>query len=253
HLTVNAAGVTVLTERFHADGTWDYLQTVAADGSKDTVTYNSAGQKISDINVATDGTRTTLTYDPSSGYLTQSLLQAASGVVTTKTYTAGVLMRTTVANTDGSVDYYNYNITGQTYTSQHQTVNAAGVTVLTERFHADGTLDYVQTVAADGTKDTVTYNSAGQKTTDTLVATDGSLTTLTYDPSSGYLTQSLLQAASGVVTTKTYTAGVLMRTTVANTDGSVDYYNYNITGQTYTSQHQTVNAAGVTVLTERFH
>ncbi|MFG1389422.1 hypothetical protein, partial [Xanthobacter versatilis] len=72
-------------------------------------------------------------------------------VVTTKTYTAGVLMRTTVANTDGSVDYYNYNITGQTYTSQHQTVNAAGVTVLTERFHADGTRDYVQTVAADGT------------------------------------------------------------------------------------------------------
>ncbi|MFG1388336.1 RHS repeat domain-containing protein, partial [Xanthobacter versatilis] len=197
HLTVNAAGVTVLTERFHADGTRDYVQTVAADGTKDTVTYNSAGQKTSDINVATDGTRTTLTYDPSSGYLTQSLLQAASGVVTTKTYTAGVLMRTTVANTDGSVDYYNYNITGQTYTSQHQTVNAAGVTVLTERFHADGTLDYVQTVAADGTKDTVTYNSAGQKTTDISLATDGSLTTLTYDPSSGYLTQSLLQAASG--------------------------------------------------------
>ncbi|MFG1294156.1 hypothetical protein, partial [Xanthobacter versatilis] len=69
-------------ERFHSDGTRDYVQTVAADGSKDTVTYNSAGQKTSDINVATDGTRTTLTYDPSSGYLTQSLLQAASGVVT---------------------------------------------------------------------------------------------------------------------------------------------------------------------------
>ncbi|MFG1374579.1 RHS repeat protein, partial [Xanthobacter oligotrophicus] len=88
-----------------------------------------------------------------------------------------VVSKVVYAN-DGTVDYYNYNITGQTYTSQHVTVNAAGVTVLTERFHSDGTRDYVQTVAADGTKDTVTYNSAGQKTSDISLATDGTRTTL---------------------------------------------------------------------------
>ncbi|MFG1383305.1 hypothetical protein V5F55_17075, partial [Xanthobacter sp. V3C-4] len=165
---------------------------------------------------------------------------------------AGVLTRTVVANTDASVDYYYYNITGQTYTSQHLTVNSAGVTVLTERFHSDGTRDYVQTVAANGTKDTINYNSAGQKTTDTIVTVDGSRTTLTYDPSSGNLTQSVAQDTSGTVT-KTYTNGVLMKTVEQHSDGTIDYYNYNITGQTYTSQHQKTTSSGSILEIDRYH
>ncbi|MFG1318970.1 beta strand repeat-containing protein, partial [Xanthobacter autotrophicus] len=251
HQAFNAAGVAVLTERFHADGTRDYVQTIGADGTKDTVIYNSAGQKISDVTVGTDGSTTTLTYDSVSGNLVTSISRDASFVVTTKNYTNGILMRTVVQNTDGTSDYYHYNITGQTYTSQHQILNAAGVAVLIERFHADGTRDYVQTIAADGTKDTILYNSAGQKLSDVSVGANGT-TTLTYDPATGNLTQSVEQTSSGT-TTKTYTAGVLTRTAVVNADGTSEYYNYGITGQSYTSQHQIYNAAGTSVLLERFH
>ncbi|MFG1316938.1 hypothetical protein, partial [Xanthobacter autotrophicus] len=95
-------------------------------------------------------------------------------------------------NADGTSDYYSYGITGQTYTTQHQTFNAAGTSVLLERFHTDGTKDYVQTIAADGTKNTVLYNSAGQKLSDATVGANGT-TTLTYDPATGSLTQSVEQ------------------------------------------------------------
>ena len=253
HQKLDASGKAVLIERYHADGTRESTQIYSPDGSKETITYNNAGQKVSDVTVAADGGTVTLTYDPPSGNLTLSVAKSASGVVTTKNYTNGVLMRTVVQNTDGTTDYYNYNITGQTYTSQHQKLNAAGTAILTERFHTDGTLDYRQTIAADGTKQTVTYNSAGRKVSDVTIGADNSTTTLTYDPASGNLTLSVAKSASGVITTQNYTGGVLMRTVVQNTDGTTDYYNYNITGQTYTSQHQKLNSAGTAILTERFH
>ncbi|MFG1305802.1 hypothetical protein V5F34_16910, partial [Xanthobacter autotrophicus] len=194
---------------------------------------------------------TTLTYDVTTGNLAQSTVQNSSGT-TTNTYTNGVLTRVVALNADGTSDYYSYGITGQTYTTQHQAFNAAGTSVLLERFHADGTRDYVQTIAADGTKDTILYNSAGQKLSDVTVGSNGTTTTLTYDVSTGNLTQSVEQSSAGT-TTKTYTSGVLTRAVEQHTDGTSDYYNYNISGQTYTTQHQKLAANGSILEIDRYH
>ncbi|MFG1298777.1 hypothetical protein V5F49_03165 [Xanthobacter sp. V3C-3] len=253
HQTVDASGKVVLIERFHADGTRDYTKTIAADGTQDTTTYNTAGQKISEVIIAPNGTKTTDTFDPASGKITLEVVESTTEY-TTRNWTNGVLMKVnTVNKTTGYTDTYNYNITGQTYTTQHQTVDATGKVVLIERFHADGTRDYTKTIAADGTQDTTTYNTAGQKISEVIIAPNGAKTTDTFDPASGKITLEVVDGPAEY-TTRNWTNGVLMKVnTVNKTTGYTDTYNYNITGQTYTTQHQTVDAAGKVVLIERFH
>ena len=136
---------------------------------------------MSEVIIAPNGDKTTDTFDAASGKLTQATVDTST-TSTTKYWTDGVLMKTVAINkASGLTDYYYYNISGQTYTTQHQQVDSAGKITLIERWHADGTLDYTKTIASDGTTDTVTYNSAGKKITDVIVAPDGTKTTDTFD------------------------------------------------------------------------
>ncbi|MFG1285277.1 hypothetical protein, partial [Xanthobacter autotrophicus] len=253
HQQVDAAGRITLIERWHADGTLDYTKTVAADGTQDTVTYNSVGQKILEVVVSSDGTTTTDTYDSSTGNIIQEIVDS-SATYTTRIYTNGVLTKlSTLTKSTGYTDTFTYNITGQTYTSQHVVTDSSGKIWLTERFHADGTLDYTKSVSADGAQDTVTYNAAGQKVGEVLVSSNGTTTTDTFDPSTGKLTQETVDT-SATSTTKYWTDGVLMKMVALNLATNVsDFYYYNISGQTYTSQHQQVDATGKITLIERWH
>ncbi|MDI4664841.1 hypothetical protein K9U40_10945, partial [Xanthobacter autotrophicus] len=253
HQVIDANGKIVLTERWHADGTLDYTKSVAADGTTDTVTYNAAGQKISEVIVAPNGDKTTNSYDAASGNLTQKLIDTSTAY-TANTYTDGVLTKViTTSKTTGYTDHYLYNITGQTYTSQHQVIDASGKIWLIERFHADGTLDYTKTYAADGGTDTVTYNAAGNKISEVIVAADGTRTTDSFDPSTGKITLEVVESSSTYVT-RNYTDGVVTKVTTLNkTTNYTDTYTYNITGQTYTSQHVVTDSTGKVWLTERWH
>ncbi|MDI4666494.1 hypothetical protein K9U40_19505, partial [Xanthobacter autotrophicus] len=216
-------------------------------------TYNAAGNKISEAIVAADGTRTTDSFDPSTGKITLEVVESSSTYIT-RNYTDGVVTKVTTLNkTTNYTDTYTYNITGQTYASQHVVTDSTGKVWLTERWHADGTLDYTKSVAADGTTDTVIYNAAGQKISEVIVAPNGDKTTDTFDASTGSLTQKTVDTSSSS-TTNYWTDSVLMKTVVLDkATGVTDFYNYNITGQTYTTQHQQVDASGKIMLIERFH
>ncbi len=56
----------------------------------------------------------------------------------TTLYSNGVKTNLYVNNADGSHDTYAYNITGQTYTTEHQHADAAGQITAITRTHADG-------------------------------------------------------------------------------------------------------------------
>jgi hypothetical protein len=79
-----------------------------------------------------------------------------------------------ITNADGSSDNWSYNVTGQSYTTQHQHLDAAGHIDSITRTHADGTLDYTQVVNDDGSKLTDIYNSSGSKTQEVTSNVDGS-------------------------------------------------------------------------------
>jgi hypothetical protein len=135
----------------------------------------------------------------------------AAGNLTLRTeygLTNGVVMSKAVFHTDGSVENYAYNITGQAYTSTHQVRNAAGSTTLFERFHADGTYDYRDVHGTDGSRDTAYYNSLGKMATDVKLASDGTNTTITYNTTTGYATRQVVTETDGDVLTTVYTNGI---------------------------------------------
>lgn len=66
----------------------------------------------------------------------------SDGYSSTTVYSGGVKSAAYIKNADGTSDNWNYNITGQSYTTQHQHLDASGKMVELTRTQADGTLDY---------------------------------------------------------------------------------------------------------------
>jgi len=272
---------------------------VYADGSTDSIAY-SAGVKTSMVHIATDGTKSTDVYD-AKGVITSEIVQKADGYYSTTLYTNGVKTKAYVQNADHSQDNYIYNITGQSYTTQVQHLDASGKLVSVIRTHADGTLAYTQVInsdgssavssynaagvkmvetdtQADGSKDVFTYNITGQSYTaehdiydatgflTTIVRThadgslafklvqskDGTKTTDLYD-AKGIVTSEIVQKADGYYATTVFTNGVKTKAYVQNADHSQDNYTYNITGQSYTTQVQHLDAAGKVTSVIRTH
>ncbi|MCA6125519.1 RHS repeat protein [Bradyrhizobium sp. WSM 1704] len=309
--TYNAAGVKQVETDYHADK------------SKDVWTYNITGQNYTtehDIYDSTgflttiarrhadgslafklvqtkDGTKTSDWYD-AKGVITSEVVQMANGYNSTTTYSNGVKTAAYIHNADGSQDNWSYNVTGQSYTTQHQHIDPSGKVTAVTRTHADGSLDSTQVYNSDGSSAVAYYNASGVKMSETdrhadgsrdvwtynitgqtyttehdiydasgflttlvrrhadgslafkLIQTkDGSKTTDWYD-ASGNLTSEVVQMADGHNSTTTYSNGVKTAAYIHNADGSQDNWSYNITGQSYTTQHQHIDASGkVTALT----
>lgn len=346
---VDASGTITAVTRKHADGTLDFTQVinadggsvitnydaagtrikkadVHADGSKDVYLFNITGQNYTtehDVYDATgflttlirkhadgsmafklvqskDGTKATEWYD-ANGVLTSEVLQKSSGYSSNTVYTNGVKTAAYITNADMSHDNYSYNITGQSYTTQYQHLDPTGKTTDVTRWHADGSLDYTQVVNDDGSSVVTNYDAAGVKKTQTDYHANGSKDVFqfnivgqtytnehdTYD-ATGFLTHivrthadnslafTLTQTADGTkssdwydskgvitseVTTKSdgyssttvYTAGVKTAAYIKNADGTSDNWNYNVTGQSYTTQHQHLDASGKLVELTRTH
>ncbi|WP_063691837.1 hypothetical protein [Bradyrhizobium stylosanthis] len=251
HQVSDASGKVTLIERFHADGSYQYKVTYNADGSKVYDYYTSAGVRSSEVVVTSTATATT-TYDTATGNKLVVYTAYVGGGADNKVYTNGVLMKDNVLHKDGSAEVYIYNITGQSYTSTHQVGDASGNVTLIERFHADGSYQYKVAYNADGSKVYDYYTSAGLHSSEVTV-TSASTTTTTYDTATGYKVTDYIAYADGSAENKTYTGGVLTKDNVLHKDGSSDAYVYQITGQSYTSTHQTSDASGNVTLIERFH
>ncbi|MBR0737691.1 RHS repeat protein [Bradyrhizobium liaoningense] len=322
---INNDGSSVVTT-YDLKGVRTKLSEYHADGSKDVFLFNITGQnyttehdiydatgflttlirKHADGSMAfklvqsTDGTKTTDWYD-AKGVLTSEVITKADGYSSTTTYSNGLKTAAYITNSDQSQDNYKYNITGQSYTTQHQHIDPAGRTTEVTRWHPDGSLDYTEVVGNDGGSVVTNYDASGIKKTQTDYHADGSrdvhlfnvvgqnYTTEhdTYD-FTGFLTHivrthadnslafTLTQTADGTktsdwydakgvitseVTTKSdgynsttvYTAGVKTAAYIKNADGTSDNWNYNVTGQSYTTQHQHLDASGKLVELTRTH
>lgn len=322
---INSDGSSVVTN-YDAAGTRTKETDSHADGSKDIFLFNIPGQSYTsehDIYDATgflttlvrshadgslafklaqssDGTKTTDWYD-AKGVLTSEALEKASGYNATTTYTNGVKTALYVTNADLSHDNYSYNITGQSYTTQYQHLDASGKTTEVTRSHADGSLDYSQIINSDGSSVVTNYDASGVKTTETdyhangakdvflfnvvgqtytnehdsynssgfltdivrthadnslaftlAQGTDGTKASDWYD-AKGVLTSEVTTKSDGYSSTTVYTGGVKTAAYITNADGTSDNWSFNITGQSYTTQHQHLNAAGKIVELTRSH
>lgn len=277
HDSYDATGFLTTLVRNHADGSAAFKLVQSSDGAKTTDWYDGAG------------------------VLTSEVIQQANGYTSTTVYTGGVKTAAYITNADQSHDNYSYNIAGQSYTTQHQHLDASGNLTEMDRTHADGTLDYSQVVNADGSSVVDTYNAAGVKMTETdahangskdvflynvpgqsyttehdsydttgfltnVVRThadnsltftlaqtsDGSTTTDWYD-AQGTLASEVVQKAGGYSSTTVYTGGVKTAAYVTNADHTSDNWSYNITGQSYTTQDQHLDASGNVVSITRTH
>ena len=322
---INADGSSVVAY-YNATGVKMSETDSHADGSKDVYTYNITGQTYTteqdtysatgflttivrshaDGSLAfklvqtTGGTKTTDWYD-ATGNLTSEVVQMANGYTSTTVYTNGAKTAAYIQNADGSQDNYSYNVTGQSYVTQHQHIDATGKITEVDREHADGSLDYTQVVNPDGSSVVVNYNATGVKTTETdshadgtkdvflfnitgqtytteedrydatgflttlvrshadgslafklVQSVDGTKTTDWYD-ATGNLTSETLQKANGYSSTTLYSAGLMMSAFITNADLTQDNYSYHITGQTYTTQHQHLDATGKVTEVDREH
>ncbi|MHC2674638.1 hypothetical protein ACVI1J_006801 [Bradyrhizobium diazoefficiens] len=283
-ITVTASATT--TDFYTTAGVLKQTVVQTTSGNVTTTNYNGS-LLVSVYVVNADGSKESKLYD-AQGIIASDLIQNADGSSSNTLYTAGVKTKTYVTNADGSLDNYYYNITGQSYTSEHDHLDASGKLLSVSRTHADGTMAYSQVFNSDGSKVTDLYDSTGHKTSEILNSTDGSTTTDNYD-SSGALSQEIHKTAGGDVTTTNYanglnasiyvvnadgsketklfdssgsltsdyvlnkdgsnsttvyTSGVKTAVYANNTDGSHDNTIYNITGKSYVTEQQHIDAAG---------
>ncbi len=122
---------------------------------------------------SSDGTKTSDWYD-AKGVLTSEVTTKIDGYSSTTAYANGVKTAAYITNADGTSDNWSYNIKGQSYTTQHQHLDASGHIVELTRTHADGTLDYTQVTNNDGSKLTDIYDGSGSKTQEIANNADGS-------------------------------------------------------------------------------
>jgi len=142
---------------------------------------------------------------------------------------AGNVTGTKVRHADGSADVYMTAIVGKNYASEHDVINASGLTKLTERFLGDGALGFRQVVNDDGSINSSNYDSAGHLIQFATKYADGSFDQFTFD-------------ASGSQT------GEIIR----HADGSRDIYYYGVTARDYVSQHIANDPSGHSLLIENY-
>ncbi len=201
HDVINSAGHTTLVERFDAAGDLLFTQVLNADGSKTISDYAASGALKDTMQSWADGSYDQFTFD-------------ASGSVTGES----------IRHADDSRDVFTYGIVGKSYTTEHDVINSAGHTTLIERLDAWNHVIFTQALNADDSKTVSDYDTAGHLVDAMQSWNDGSYDRLTFD-------------AAGNTTSET----------IRHADATRDVYTFGITGEAYSAEHDTINAAGHTV------
>jgi hypothetical protein len=233
-----------ITDQFDTSGQLTKQMVQHADGSFTTKVYTATVLTAHYV-VNADGTSATKLYD-AAGALTTSVHHTQDGSTYTTVFSDGVKTRLYVDKADGTHDTWSYNVQGTSYTTELQHADATGKVTAVTRTHADGSLDYTQTISTSGIKVTTLYDSTGHKTT-SITVTPSATTTGQYD-TSGNLTREIIQDNGGAVLTKVYTAAVLTAFYVVNPDGTAATKLYDAAGALTTSVHYTQDSSTYTTL-----
>ncbi|MEY9394104.1 hypothetical protein ABIF66_004769 [Bradyrhizobium japonicum] len=208
------------------DGVITSKVTLNTDGSSENIAY-TGGKMVRDVTVSAIGDKDTKTYD-TSGNLIADLVQNKDGSSSNTLYSNGVKTKVYVTNTDRTHDNYYYNITGQSYTTEHDQLDAGGRLLSVVRMHADGSMAYSQVYNSDGSKVTTQYDATGHKTS--VVTVTSTATSTDFYTAAGLIKQQVVQTTSGNVTTTNYTGSLLASVYVVNADGSKDTKLYDSSG-----------------------
>ncbi|MGY4615493.1 hypothetical protein ACVWZ4_000720 [Bradyrhizobium sp. USDA 4472] len=280
HDAFDTTGALTAMIRTHADGTFSYFYNVAADGTKTTDQYNAAGLIVSETILHVDGSSDVKTY--TNGVISSETVKNAAassvssvisgftnGVLATQTkkyaagtgqsfevttYTNGVLTKNDIVHADNSEDVFYYGVQGKDFVAGHDSYNTSRVLTSSVHTHADGSLAYSYTLAADGTKTTDLYDATGNLTSDNVVRTNGYSETKTY--AGNVITADVIKYAPGaadISDAKVYAAGVLTSDTIVHADKSKDVYLSNVQGKTFITEHDVYNTTGVITSTVRTH
>jgi trimeric autotransporter adhesin len=246
HDTFNAGGALTSTIRVHADGSLASTYSLANDGTTTTEQYDSAGIIEWKNAVRPDGSYDMKTYKTgtlSTEWITYS--PGSADAFAFDIYSVGVLTTHQVLHADKSQDVYYYGVQSQDYVTEHDVYNSAGLLSSTTRTHADGSLAYSYSLAADGTRTTDQYDAAGLLKSHAVLNTDGSSDFKSY--LSGVITSEKLNYAPGsadVFSFDIYLAGVLTSRYVLHSDNSQDVYDTNVVGKTYVADHFHYDGSG---------
>ena len=163
--------------RYVIDANFDFhtLYDLSVDAIKTTDQYDDSGRLKSHVVMSSNGYSDTQTF--TDGVLTSEVVKFAPGgaeISSTKVFNAaGVLTSETQIHADKSKDVYLSNLTGKTYTAEHNSYNSAGTLVEVTRTHKDGTLDYHYVLANDGTKTTDQFDAGGTLKSHAVVGNNG--------------------------------------------------------------------------------
>lgn len=127
---------------------------------------------------------------------------------TTTSYTKGIKTSVLEKHADGSSVASAFNISGQSYTTQVQVFDKNGNIVSLTRSHADGSLDYAETVNTNGSKTYSYFDATGHKLNAITVLTNGERTATYYDAASGNVAKIIVQETDGDTATTSYTNGI---------------------------------------------
>lgn len=195
-------------------------QDIGADGSSKSITFDSQGRRTGFTELTSTGDHITTVLDSGTGAVLKSYMQ----------------------HKDGSAENFITGITGQSYAEIHQVVNAAGVTTLVERWHADQTWEYRETLSGDGTRVMLNYDSAGRETAANKILADGTTVSETFDAASGQLTGAVVKKPDGTRLTAGFASGVLSSIEEVRLDKSKVIENYDANG--HVTKQVVISASG---------
>ncbi|MDR6146743.1 hypothetical protein QE363_002536 [Sphingomonas sp. SORGH_AS870] len=237
-------GQTILS--YASDGSLTQRVIKPAAGGSTTATL-SAGIITSMLTIATDGSRTATKYDAKGVKVSDQMVDSANTWTTTLYDASGTVTRRYVKRVDGTGDNYSYGITGQSYVSEHQAVDAQGKVIGLDRRNADGSLAYVDRRLDDGKRQLITFDSTGRLTQDILIGTDGGEIVKDYDAASGQLKRQLERPASGDVIVSQYDQGNLASRRSQLATGNIKLETFNADGSW---SADTLNSAGSKILSQ---
>lgn len=244
-------GTVMLTD--HINGVLTSSRTTAKDGNVWTATFDTSGHKLTEGHSGPDGGSTFVNYDAASGNQTRVASTDTAGDHFVTTYASGKIDVHYAQFADGHNETIQYNVTGSSFTKLDQITDSNGHVLSVSRFHADGTTDSTEWHAVDGNQWLAWYDAAGKLQTTLHQGTDGTSQTAYFDTGSGQITRAYNVAANGDKITDVYGNGAVTQHYVSHADGTTENVQYGVTGQSFTTQYQSLDANGHLVSLTRTH
>ncbi|MEY9430957.1 hypothetical protein ABH975_006272 [Bradyrhizobium ottawaense] len=252
---LDASGKVTSVTRSHADGSLDSTQVYNADGSSVITTYSATGVKLVETAYHADHSKDVWTYNiKGQNYTTEHDVYNSTGFLTslTRLHTDGSLAFKLTQTTDGTKTTDWYNAAGSLTSEVIQKADGFSSTTL----YSNGVKTNAYVKNADGSQDNYAYGITGQSYTTLIQHVDptGKVTAVTRKHADGTLdyTQVINGDGSSVVTNYD-AAGTRTKETDYHADGSKDVFLFNITGQTYTTEHDIYDATGFLTTLIRKH